>query len=191
MTATTTLSDRQRAALAGLVRDHQARLRAFLCRFLADPDEIDEVLQDVFIGVLSRCEELAARDEHEAAKYLRGVARNLVRLRWRRGRQRREQASDAIEDLVADRLERRLDEDDDADDHRDHLPALRACLDQLGGRARELVERHFFEQVPLVDIARDSEQKPSAVRMAMLRIRRQLRRCIEGRGRGRPEGSAT
>lgn len=58
---TRTLTERERAALTRLVEEHQSRLRAFLSRFEAEAAVVEELLQDVFIGVLRRVEELAAR----------------------------------------------------------------------------------------------------------------------------------
>jgi len=176
-TAPRMLSETERRALAGLVAEHQSRMRAFLCRFERDAAVLDELLQDVFINVLPRCEELVARPADEAAKYLRGVARNLVRQRWRKLRQQRGRAP--LEDLLLDRLEAPLEQE--PDDSPVRLSALRQCFEGLGAKAQEMVTRHFFQDVPIVALARELGQTDAALRMVLFRIRRQLRACMEAR----------
>jgi len=167
------LSDAQRTALTRIVTVHQGRIRAFLCRFESDLAVIDELTQDVFIGVLSHCEELARSSEEEVAKYLRGVARNLVRLRWRK---RQSGTFVAIRDILEHELEERH-----PDDCEGRTRALSACLDRLSDRSRALVTRHFFEGLSIVQLARELHQSDASLRMILFRIRRQLRLCMETR----------
>jgi RNA polymerase sigma-70 factor (ECF subfamily) len=170
------LTESQKAALAQLVLHHQGRVRAFLCRFETDPAVLDELTQDVFIGILGRCEELARRPEEQAAKYLQGVARNLARLRWR-NRQAGETVS--LRALLEREWEADLDREPDDSDRR--AGALTLCLERLSAGARSLVTRHFFQGTPIVDLARDVKQSDAAIRMLLFRIRRQLRVCVETR----------
>ena len=175
----TPLTGRQREALTALVKRHQSTLRAFLCRFEADPDVADELVQDAFLGIVGKCEELAAQPDDAVASYLRGVARNLVRLRWRRLATDKRHAVDALLHRV---LEPALDQE--PGDTAERVKWLRDCLGQLGVQAQELVNRHFFEGVPLAHIARAQDQSDAAARMAMFRIVRQLRGCVEGHLQG-------
>ncbi len=176
--ATPMLTERQRAALTRLVLDHQGRVRAFLCRFEAEAGALDELTQDVFIAVLSRCEDLAARPPEETGRYLRGVARNLVRLRWRNARTAAGRAR-PVQEILEQALEADLDREPDGSDER--VGALRLCLELLSRGARDLVARHFFQGTPLVEMARELRQSDAAVRMILFRIRRQLRTCVEAR----------
>src|SRR5579872_3281029 len=80
------LTEGQRVSLTRLVLDHQAALRAFLGRFERDALAVEEMAQDVFLSVVSRSEEMAEWDEEDAAKYLRVVAKNVLRMRWRKAR---------------------------------------------------------------------------------------------------------
>lgn len=170
------LTEPERDALTRLVMAHQARIRAFLCRFESDPDAVEELVQDVFVGVLGRCEELAQRGEEDAGAYLRGVARNLVRMRWARARRGASHA-EAIRQLVCRHMESDLDAE--ADDSVVRVSSLETCMQGLTGQARDLVDRHFFQGVPLVRLAEALNQSAAALRMTMLRIRRQLRSCVE------------
>jgi RNA polymerase sigma-70 factor (ECF subfamily) len=165
----------EREALTALVVRHQGRVRAFLCRFERDPELVDQLTQDVFVGVLPRCQELAGQTDDEIGKYLRGVARHLVRLRWRT------LAHDRTRALLAPHLEADLDRE--PDDTADRVRWLRDCLKRLGDRAQDLVTRHFFEGTPLARIAEAANESGASIRMTMLRIRRQLRECVAGHRR--------
>lgn len=183
---TRTLTERERAALTRLVEEHQSRLRAFLSRFEPEPAVVEELLQDVFIGVLMRVEELAARPAEEAARYLRGVARNLVRLRWRKLRRQHGEAAAAVRDLVERSLEQDLKSEED--DSQKRRAALRTCLEGLTERARRLIVERFFNGLPAAALARRMGASEAAVRMIFLRLRRQLRQCVEARLRGEVPG---
>ena len=106
------LTDRERSSLTRLVLDHQARIRAFLCRFVSDLDDLDELMQEVFIGVVSRCEEMAGWSKQEAAVYLRGVARNLVRMHWRRARQHKVGQACLVQRLVQKEMSASLESEE-------------------------------------------------------------------------------
>jgi len=177
------LSERQRASLTRLVLDHQGHLRTFLGRFVKDDTAGDEMAQDVFLSIVSRCEDLAQWPEEEAAKYLRAVARNLVRMRWRQEQRGKSKDQRAIAELLQAERDRSLDQE--PDDSALRLGALKLCVEGLPPHARDMVEDHFFQGTPLAGIARTLGHSDAAVRMTFLRIRRQLRSCIETRLRER------
>ncbi|MBN1671112.1 MAG: sigma-70 family RNA polymerase sigma factor [Kiritimatiellae bacterium] len=181
------LSDRERECLGRLVLAYQSRIRAFLCRFVSDPDVLDELTQDVFIGARGQCVEMADWDPDEVGKYLRGIARNLVRMRWRALRRRRAHVAEytvdfSLQECLAAELER------DPDDSEVRVRLLRRCLDGLSEWGRGVVDRHYFKGIPLARIAREESRSEPSVRMAMLRVRQQLRQCIETGLRGEAAG---
>ena len=59
--------------------------------------------------------------------------------------------------------------------------ALQECLDQLTGRARDVVRMRYFEEITAEEIAKRSGGNGAAVRVMLQRIREQLRACITGR----------
>jgi RNA polymerase sigma-70 factor, ECF subfamily len=61
--------------------------------------------------------------------------------------------------------------------------ALEECLDQLKGRAREVVRMRYFEDLTAEEIAKRAGTNGSAVRVMLQRIREQLRACISDRMR--------
>ena len=59
--------------------------------------------------------------------------------------------------------------------------ALQECLDQLKGRAREVVRMRYFDELTAEEIARRAGTNGGSVRVMLQRIREQLRACISGR----------
>ena len=59
--------------------------------------------------------------------------------------------------------------------------ALRACLQKLTPKNRQLVEQKYFRSMQIADLAAAVDQSVSAVKVALLRSRRQLAECVEKR----------
>ena len=57
--------------------------------------------------------------------------------------------------------------------------ALRDCLSQLSDRQRELVCERYSESGSIAQLATSHGKKESAIKMALMRIRQALHKCIE------------
>lgn len=63
----------------------------------------------------------------------------------------------------------------------DRSGALEECLERLAARARRLVRLRYFDEQTSEEIARRVGGTAAAVRVALQRIREQLRECVERR----------
>lgn len=61
----------------------------------------------------------------------------------------------------------------------DRAGILGQCLERLGTHARNLVQLRYFEDLNATEIARRLGMGAGAVRVALQRIREQLRACVE------------
>lgn len=61
----------------------------------------------------------------------------------------------------------------------DAAAMLETCLGRLTGRARQIVQWRYFEDLTAEEIARRSANSGAAIRVLLQRIRTQLRACIE------------
>ncbi|PQO29023.1 sigma-70 family RNA polymerase sigma factor [Blastopirellula marina] len=59
--------------------------------------------------------------------------------------------------------------------------ALHRCLQRLSDSNRELIERRYFEALSLDEMAENSNSSAGAIKVALLRVRRQLAQCIQHR----------
>lgn len=170
-----------REAFSALVRMHQAVVRAYMGSHVRGNEAADDLAQEVFVRAYMRLDSFEMPESGKTRPWLLGIARNLVleHLRDQVRRGTRQSASGTMEaalDLV--HFEDARDRDDPIDREM-RFEALRRCLDKLGPPALELVSSHYFEQRSLASLAAEQNQKESAVRMKLFRIREALRSCIE------------
>jgi RNA polymerase sigma-70 factor (ECF subfamily) len=162
-----------REAFAGLVRLHQARLRALAALSLPSRDDVHDVVQEAFIDAwrgLPRFE-----PGREFGPWLRTICRNRVAkfLRDRLPTRRRELAL-----VDAALLEQPVAPEDDGERR---LSALRACLAELDAAHRDLLAARYRDDVAVQALASDLGKTPNAVSMILLRLKAALMRCVGNR----------
>ena len=163
---------------ADLVKEHQVSLRVFVRSLGVESGWVDDLAQDTFVVAYR---EMDSYDpDRDFGKWLRGIARNLVRNDLRKqGRHRRilhESLSQHLLDLAENEKDREVDVT--------QLSALRDCVEQLPGKSRELVRSRYFEGWDATILADKFEMKAATVRQTLLRIRRQLYQCVNQRVKG-------
>jgi len=159
---------------AGLVEEHQASLRVFVRSLGVEPDWVDDLAQDAFVVAYREME--AYDPERDFGKWLRGIARNLVRNELRKqGRHRRILHEGLAEHLLD------LGEKEEARFDAGHVSALRDCVEGLPNQSRELVRSRYYEGWNASILADKFEMKAATIRQTLLRIRRQLYQCINKR----------
>jgi RNA polymerase sigma-70 factor, ECF subfamily len=168
-----------RGAFSKLVSRHERRVRAYVGGFLRDPAVVDDMAQEVFVAAYRG---LASYDNTSAfSTWLIGIARHRV-LRELRTRSTREAAhKQPLELMLAKGWIAAMESHESLLDRERDLRALEECLGLLAGGAADLVSAHYLEGKTTAEIARRSGRREAGLRMALLRIRRLLRRCVEQR----------
>ncbi len=157
--------------LDSLVHRHQAGVWRYL-RFLgADTTEADDLTQETFLALARGS--FVERDQRQTAGYLRVVARNqLLSLRRHQHCQVNTvdlEAADSVWAAAAG-----------ADGSLNgYLDALRDCLAQLEGRARQAIDLHYHDHSARASIANQLAMTPDGVKTLLRRTRQILRDCIE------------
>ena len=59
--------------------------------------------------------------------------------------------------------------------------ALRPCLKKLTPNNRELIEKRYFKSLPVAEVAKAADRTTGSIKVALLRIRRQLAECVQTR----------
>ena len=161
----------------GLIREHEAGLRAFVRVLGVEPDWVDDVAQEIFlIAYRERSKFEAGRD---FGRWLRGIARRVAaNERRKEARHARllgvavaeilAQAEDAAETLVAT----------DAD----HMTAaLGECLSHLSERGRTMLCRRYEQGETAPLLAAAFNLSPDAVRQMLVRLRAAVKRCVQAK----------
>lgn len=165
-------AEKQRDAFARLFAAHDRWLFAYLVTLLSDPQQAEEVFQEVCV-ILWR--------EHETfqlgtdfVKWASVIAHNQVRKFRRQARRGGYQLSDAALEKIADETARTAD----LFDYR--REALRSCIAKLPEDDRELVERCYSaSSASFKGVAKDLGRPLNTVYKALNRIRRVLHQCID------------
>lgn len=159
---------------ADLVKEHQASLRVFVRSLGVEPGWVDDLAQDAFVVAYR---EMDSYDpDRDFGKWLRGIARNLVRNELRKQGRHRRILHESLSQHLLDLAEK--EEDQVA---ASQLSSLRDCVEQLPSRSRELVHSRYYEGWDATTLADKFEMKAATVRQTLLRIRRQLYQCINQR----------
>ena len=131
--------DASRAALAQLYQDVGPQIWSYIRRRSIRQDEADEILQDTFLIVARRQEDLLKAQSKKA--WLIGIARNLLRERGRRKRR------GAVTQLAQD-PPTPVEEPEDA-----RLDSVRSAIARLPDQQREVIEMRIEHDLSYAEIA--------------------------------------
>lgn len=161
-----------RQAVEALVRAHQDSVRGFLRVLGCPPAQVDDLTQETFLALLAaRFED---RGPSATRAYLRRVARNLL-LKALRREHRRPPTFDLRE------AEEVWIEFEEADGGERYLAALRACLQRVSERARDVLGLRYRDGLDRRAIAERLGLSEAGVKSVLLRSKAKLRACIERR----------
>jgi RNA polymerase sigma-70 factor (ECF subfamily) len=158
------------ARFAALVEEHQASLRAFVRTLGVDSDWVDDLAQDAFVVAYRELETFD--EDRDFGKWLRGIARNLVRNELRKAGRRR-----IMNEVLTRHLLLAREPESSLFDGR-QVSALRDCMEELPRKSRELVHSRYHEGWNATQMAEKFEIKAATIRQTLLRVRRQLYQCI-------------
>lgn len=157
----------RQSAFAELVTRVQARVHAWAARFTDDPDEAEDVAQDVLIGLQRGVQQYHGRSRFST--WLFSVTRNAA-LNQQRGEVRR--ASIRVERGVA---ERASPEARDTHDERTVASLVLKYFHELPPRQRQVFELVDLRDESPVDVARMLGMRPVTVRAHLFKARRAIR----------------
>lgn len=162
-------------AFTQLVRRHYRQVHNYLARSLHASDVVDDLAQEVFLRAFRDLQ--TYRGKAPWISWLMGIARHQLLQHLRGEARRRKRAIESF--LAAERLN--TVEQTPPEQVADEVQALNDCLKHLPPGGQKLVKQHYLLNHSLAAIADEQGKKPGTIRMALLRIRRGLRNCIEKR----------
>jgi RNA polymerase sigma-70 factor (ECF subfamily) len=163
------------------VGDESPGLVGFLTMLTGRRDLAEDVAHDAVLEAWRVRDRF--RETEDFGRWLRGIARNLLRRRFAE----KNRLVVPFSDAVVDRLEiawARLRRDDDDSERVD---ALRLCLDALDPAERRRLTERYGNDRSIDEIAAMSGRTTDAVKMLFMRLRRRLQECVERRLGGRKD----
>jgi len=168
-----------------LLEEESARLASYILALVGDRHVADDIFQSTCLKLWRIRGEFRLGTDFGA--WSRTVARFEAHRHWqRRGREKLAFSSDAVE-KIADAYA--APGPPEAADERTSR-ALAACLEALAPRDRDLVRKRYNDGISIRVLAEESLQSEGALKMALMRLRRKLKRCIRARlaREGRSDG---
>jgi RNA polymerase sigma-70 factor (ECF subfamily) len=159
-----------------LVREHQAGLRVFIRALGVEEAWVDDLAQEAFVVAYRRLNDYEGGTDF--GKWLRSIARNLVANERRKTARRSRLLPFAVADVL---LNQEGGHDTAALDLNELLPALKECVGRLTERSRELLHRRYAADENASVLARALRMTSASVRQSLLRIRIEVKACIEKR----------
>lgn len=151
----------------------QSVVSAYVRMAVRDTQHAEDVLQEVAQAAVESFETYDPARPFVA--WVLGIARFRILSYYRQVRGDRHQFSDRMLELVEAAY---LHEQPQVSAR---AQALGICMEQVQGRARQVVQLHYGENKAVQDIADDLGVTPNAISRQLYRVRDVLRRCIEQR----------
>lgn len=157
-------------------------LHGDVCAFVAvrvpHPDLIEEVANDALATAFERVADYRGGGTFRA--WVKGIARNLALRRLHELRRGGEGTpTDQVEAALARRALAQAEQplDDDAE----RITRLRSCVERLAPAMRELLAWRYGDDLPLTTVAQRAGRSLAGVANLLLRLRSQVRTCMERR----------
>ncbi|MBL8024526.1 MAG: RNA polymerase sigma factor [Elusimicrobia bacterium] len=168
------------AAFAVLVRRYRPPLLEMACRILGQREEAEDVLQEVFMSVHAHLNRF--RGESKLSTWLYTIALNRVRNQIRRRGKRRIISLDIVPEEGTHRWE--LPEkgppiEEVVAQQRDS-EKLRSAVDALPPHFRAIFVLHYYQHVPLKEVAQQLEKPLGTVKVYLHRARKHLQATYFG-----------
>ena len=158
---------------ADLVREHQVGLRAFIRRLGVRKDSVDDLAQETFL--LAHMELESFRQGEDFGKWLRGLARNLVRNELRKLARRCRIHDEGLTQYLIKLAEL---QQDGRTFQKEDFAILDQCVQKLSEKSRQLIEGKYEGELSSASLAEKFKMSATAVRLSIMRSRKQLRECV-------------
>lgn len=149
----------------------QGRIRAFVVSLMPGSSDVSDVIQETNLTLWKS--QARYRPGSNFLAWAFTIARlEVLHHRTREKRRGHVFISDELLDMLANELPA-------TDDHDIYLNALEVCKSKLTESQRELIDVRYEPGNSLETYAQETGRKASALRVALMRTRTALRKCIE------------
>jgi RNA polymerase sigma-70 factor (ECF subfamily) len=168
------------AAFAILLKRHRPLLLEMACRILGQREEAEDVLQEVFMSVYAHLHRF--RGESKLSTWLYTIALNRVRNQIRRRGKQRMVSMDAGQEKGASgwELPEKGPAVEEVEAQRRDSVKLRLAVDALPEHFRSIFVLHYYQHLPLKEIARRVAKPLGTVKVYLHRARKHIQANVGG-----------
>ena len=168
--------DRKRGTFETLVIEHHVRVRSFVRSLGVDPDWVDDLAQEAFLAAYRDWDSFDGT--RDFGRWIRGIASNLVRNEIRKEARRRRILHTELTELLLGHPPEPTERSEPL-----AVDAVRECLEELAPTSRQIVLGRYRDGESASRLADRLQTSSANVRQMLVRIRRQIKRCVELRAR--------
>lgn len=152
---------------------HHDFVKGVALKYAPWPGLVEDICQQVFL------EFLAKEERWDISRDLRPLLATMTRhVSMRLWRERTRQQPEVVQKL-AEHIRQLAEEREAPPRYEEEITVLRACLQKLPEKSRELVELYYYNDIATPEIAEQINMKTDTVCRALSRVRDKLRECIE------------
>lgn len=152
---------------------HHDFVKGVALKYAPWPGLVEDVCQQVFLEFLAK--ELRWDLSRDLRPLLATMTRHVAMRFWR---ERTRQKPEVVQKL-AEHIRQLAEEREALPRYEEEITVLRACLQKLPQKSRELVELYYYNDIRTPEIAEQINMKADTVCRALSRVREKLRDCIE------------
>jgi RNA polymerase sigma-70 factor (ECF subfamily) len=164
--------DSWRPKFEALVHEHHIRVRAFVRSLGVEPDWVDDIAQEAFLTAYRQWD--TYDETRDFGKWLRGIAANIVRNEVRKDARRRRILQTELTEILLKRYNQSVDRDEPIS-----VAAVRECMGKLPLLSQKVVQGRYRDGETAPELAKRLELSAANVRQMLVRIRRQIKQCVE------------
>lgn len=168
--------NKQNALFAAFIRQYQGRLRSFIRGMGVAAHAVDDIAQETFITAYKKLEEFD--QDKDFGNWLYGIARNILRNELRKNARQNRIMDEKLSHFLIDEYE--LDYEP-SDNKGDEVVALQECIQQLPEKSKTLLNKKYSEEWKTTTLSEHFSMSDTAVRLALMRIRKKLKTCMDYR----------
>lgn len=168
--------DKQHALFAAFIRQYQSRLKAYIRGMGALPHAVDDIAQETFLTAYKKLSEFD--HERDFGNWLYGIARNILRNELRKDARQSRIMDEKLSHFLLSEFE---NEFQPADHSGEEINALKECVKTLPDKSKNLIDKRYSQEWKTQSMSSHFSMTDTAIRLALMRIRKKLRSCMEYR----------
>jgi RNA polymerase sigma-70 factor (ECF subfamily) len=166
------LGAQKRSQFEMLVVEHHVQLRAFVRSLAVKPDWVDDVAQEAFLTAYRKWD--SYDESQDFGKWIRGIAANIVRNEIRKDARHQRLLHTELAKMLLNRCSGSKEPPETMT-----VEAIRECLGKLAPKSREVVEARYRDGETAPELANRLNLTAANVRQMLVRIRHQIKQCVE------------
>lgn len=152
---------------------HQNRLLGYIFSLVGDHTRAQDILQETNLVLWRKIDEF--HHDKPFLPWAFAIARYQVLADLRDRKRDRLLLDASLAEELSDRAEQKAGQLDSV------ASALRRCVEILTPKNRELIEKRYFQELSISELSNAVERTSDSVKVALLRARRQIAKCVSQR----------